>query len=129
VVFSSLYFGVRAMMIIITNDVKAGKDTIRKLITEYAPPNENDTAAYIAYISQMTSILPDQSLRNWDSGIINVVYSMIVMESGEPAQMSLISQVYDDVYDGSTPDAPTLTASLGMGLMAVGLLLLFTPKN
>ena len=45
--FANIYYGVRAAGLDLIADIKKGKNTIRKLITEYAPPNENDTTAYI----------------------------------------------------------------------------------
>lgn len=45
-------WGLRAMFIDIRGDVmKDGLNTIRRLITSYAPTHENNTAAYIASVS------------------------------------------------------------------------------
>ena len=36
--------------------------TIRDLVTRYAPPSENDTNAYIQYLSNKTGLKPDQEI-------------------------------------------------------------------
>jgi len=64
----------------ITGDiVKDGKDTIRKLTTAYAPPGENNTAAYIATVSTLTGLAPDQIIpvsRYWIEKIIRAKMSV-----------------------------------------------------
>jgi hypothetical protein len=42
--------------------VKDGLNTPRKLITSYAPPHENNTAAYIAAVSKALKIGPDSPI-------------------------------------------------------------------
>jgi hypothetical protein len=98
--FVDMYSGLRAMMIDILGDIAEGKDTIRKVITEYAPTNENNTAGYINTISNMTGIHPDTTLYNWENGQINVIYSMVKVESGEYLPMNFVVDVYDDVQAG-----------------------------
>lgn len=98
--FYTLYAGLRAMVIDIVGDIEDGADTIRELISEFAPTNENNTAGYINTISSMTSIHPDTSLYHWDNGIINVIYCMVKVESGEFVSMNLLNKVYDDVAAG-----------------------------
>lgn len=51
--FISPEYGIRAMFIDIKGDInKRKQNTIRKLITSYAPKFENNTAAYIAVVSK-----------------------------------------------------------------------------
>ncbi len=57
VVFESMDWGVRAWLSNFYSSVKNHQtDTIEKYISRYAPPSENDTAGYIAYISSQTGI-------------------------------------------------------------------------
>lgn len=45
-------WGIRAMLMDIRGDIfKDGLDTVRKLITSYAPPSENNTTAYIEAVA------------------------------------------------------------------------------
>jgi hypothetical protein len=46
--FSDAEYGIRAIVKIITNyNKKYGLNTIRQIISRWAPPNENNTASYI----------------------------------------------------------------------------------
>lgn len=62
--FQTLEYGWRAAFRLLTRTYYAryGLDTIRKIIGRWAPPNENNTAAYIAAVSQITGIPPDEPL-------------------------------------------------------------------
>jgi hypothetical protein len=60
VTFSDLAWGTRAMATVVANDINKGLNTLTQYITSYAPPSENDTAAYIARMSSLTGIPPDQ---------------------------------------------------------------------
>jgi len=60
--FGSMKEGVAALVRQIGLYIHRGKDTIRKIITTYAPPGENNTAAYIRAVSQFMGVSPDQPL-------------------------------------------------------------------
>jgi hypothetical protein len=61
--FYKMVFGIRAMIMDIKNDiVKKELDTIQKLISVYAPPNENDTISYIKSVSEQTGINKDDTI-------------------------------------------------------------------
>jgi len=56
-------WGIRAMFHDMRSDItKKGQNTIRKLITAYAPPHENNTAAYIAAVAKAVGIGPDAAI-------------------------------------------------------------------
>lgn len=49
--FSSMDYGVRAVLAILRSyRFHYGLDTIRKIITRFAPPSENDTESYISFV-------------------------------------------------------------------------------
>lgn len=54
VTFDTLEHGYRAMLKLLNNYLNAGYNTIQKIITRWAPPSENPTAAYIQFISDYT---------------------------------------------------------------------------
>src|SRR5690606_4163224 len=56
VTFKDMSYGLRAMAIDLSNKINNGFDTIRKIITRWAPPSENDTEAYIRAMVQYTGI-------------------------------------------------------------------------
>jgi hypothetical protein len=57
VVFEDVSWGIRAMIINFHTSITIhGNDTLRKYISRYAPPQENDTEQYIHIVSQKTGI-------------------------------------------------------------------------
>ena len=62
--FKSLEWGWRAAFHLLTRTYyhKYRLDTIRDIITRWAPPNENNTQAYIENVSRLTGIDPDDPL-------------------------------------------------------------------
>lgn len=61
--FETMDDGIFACVQLLCNYVaKKGKNTIRKIISTYAPPNENNTAAYIAAVSKASGMGPDQPI-------------------------------------------------------------------
>lgn len=49
--FRSMYFGLRAGVLLLKNYIDMGYNTISDIISRYAPPNENFTKNYIQYVS------------------------------------------------------------------------------
>lgn len=83
VTFDSPVYGIRAMAKLLTNyQQRYGLDTIRELITRWAPPVENPTASYIANVSRMVGVGPDQKI---DVGerMAPLIKAIITQENGE----------------------------------------------
>ena len=58
-------------------------DTLRSLVTRYAPPSENDTEGYIKFLSDRTGIKPDQKIDLTDPVQRHIISGpMVVMEKG-----------------------------------------------
>jgi len=64
--FSTPLYGLRAGFIDLKSQLNGRFDTITKLITKYAPPSENNTAAYITAVSTDTGIDPNATLQYAD---------------------------------------------------------------
>lgn len=62
VIFSSDFYGLRALARLLLNYEKNGANTVRKIITKYAPASENDTGAYIRAVASKLSVDPDAAL-------------------------------------------------------------------
>lgn len=63
IIFKSMPWGLRALASDIANKIRLdGLTTIRQIITKYAPPDENDTARYIAAVVADTGYTADQQL-------------------------------------------------------------------
>ena len=62
--FKSLEYGWRAAFRLLTHTyfAKYRLDTIRKIVSRWAPSSENNTATYIATVSRITGIPPDEPL-------------------------------------------------------------------
>ncbi|MDH6309399.1 hypothetical protein M2451_002715 [Dysgonomonas sp. PFB1-18] len=87
--FESMAYGYRAAFVTLgTYLSKYGRNTIRKIITAWAPPEDNnDTIAYINAVSKYSGISPDHVLTAQDG----VLYKLIVaemsrVENGQRAQ-------------------------------------------
>lgn len=85
-VFSSMAYGFRASYKLITSYISKGYNTIEKIVTRWAPPTENDTEAYIRYISYETIIdrnhvLTDCNIHDYWTKLI-ILRAMARMESG-----------------------------------------------
>lgn len=50
--FESDLYGLRAGFLNLKNQISEGYNTVEKLVTKYAPPSENDTAAYVKAVCQ-----------------------------------------------------------------------------
>ncbi|VVS90782.1 structural protein [Desulfoluna spongiiphila] len=61
--FKTPEYGIRAMARVLTNyQRRHGIKTVRGIITRWAPPKENDTAAYVDHVAQVVGVDPDQPL-------------------------------------------------------------------
>ena len=93
--FTEMKWGVRAAFIVLRNYIQRHKcNTIRKIISRWAPANENNTQAYIATVSQRANIKPDEVI-NVDNTcqMIALLLAMCYVENGQ--EISL-----DDVVEG-----------------------------
>jgi len=81
--FSDIAYGLRAMITDITGDiVNDGNNTLRKLITAYAPPSENNTSAYISTVSTKTGLAPDQAIPVNTYWITKIILAKMQVELG-----------------------------------------------
>ena len=85
--FTFIPFGIRAMALDITNDIKKGKNTLRTLINEYAPPNENDTTAYINAVSKQTGISADAKINATPEILAALIAAKIRIENGTQSSL------------------------------------------
>ena len=62
--FESMEWGYRAMFVLLdTYRLRYGLDTLRRMISRYAPPEENHTALYIDAVCDMTGVGADDGAR------------------------------------------------------------------
>lgn len=95
--FVTAAYGYRAAFKILRNYINNYKlDTIRKMITRWAPPSENHTKAYIRSVSDYSGIDPDTPVRADDRiAMIAIVAGMSRVENGVPAVMKEVQDGWE----------------------------------
>ena len=88
--FKSMAYGYRAVFKILSNYHRVYKlTTIRKMISRWAPENENNTNAYIKAVSDYAGIPADDPINiNDREQMIRIVAGMSKVENGREADMS-----------------------------------------
>jgi hypothetical protein len=83
VAFEDEAYGARAADKLLENYGRSGANTLQDVIAKFAPPNENDTSAYIDFVSRRTGIDPTESIDLEDPLTrATVLSAMGKMESG-----------------------------------------------
>lgn len=95
--FESMEWGYRAMFILLdTYRRRYGLDTLRGMISRYAPPEENHTALYIDFVSDMTGIDPDEKIDTRSrKTMVQVVAAMSQVENGCRPKMGEVGRGFD----------------------------------
>lgn len=94
--FVHVCYGLRAGFILLKRYINRYKlNTIEKIISRWAPHNENNTRSYINQVARGMNITPDTPLLYEDKNTIcALVYEMIYVENGQHIQMSEIVAAY-----------------------------------
>ena len=82
--FVSMDYGIRAAFIILRRYIRRyHKNTIRMIVSTWAPRSENDTDNYVKAVAKMSQIDPDTPIAYEDKQtMINIVDAMIRVECG-----------------------------------------------
>lgn len=84
--FADVVKGLRAMATDIANDIAVKKlNTITALVTEYAPPHENDTTNYINQIAKAVNASPVNTITLTNKLLEQLVIAKVKMENGPKA--------------------------------------------
>ncbi|HJA97050.1 MAG TPA: structural protein P5 [Candidatus Alistipes faecavium] len=85
--FESLAWGYRAIFVLLdTYRRRYGIDTLRGMLSRWAPPSENHTEAYIRAVAGDTGIDPDEPLDTRDAAtMVPVAASISRVENGAKA--------------------------------------------
>ena len=97
--FVQVSFGLRAGFILLKRYINRYKlNTIEKIISRWAPGNENNTRSYIGNVAKRMNIDPDTPLLYEDRDTMcALVYAMIYVENGQHIQMAEIVKAYQIV--------------------------------
>ena len=92
--FESLAWGYRAIFVLLdTYRVRYGLQTIRTMISRWAPPSENHTGAYIRAVADDTGIGPDEPLDTRDPAtMIPFAAAISRVENGAAADRDEIAR-------------------------------------
>lgn len=84
--FETTEYGIRAIGRLLQTYSAQGHNTIRSIVNKWAPPNENDTAAYIRTMQRAVGKGPDEVLNLQDPAILEkLIRGIIIQENGGTA--------------------------------------------
>lgn len=94
--FNTMEYGLRAAFIILRRYIRRyGHNTIRSIISTWAPNTENNTAAYIERVAEQVKIDADKPLRYEDSEtMFRLVAAMCQVECGQKVDEAKIKKAY-----------------------------------
>jgi hypothetical protein len=117
--FGSMEEGLAALDKNLKGYKRKGINTLEGVISTWAPPNENDTKAYIAHVARVTGLDPKQSI-DLDSPLVRqqLTAGIVQMESGRkavfghtgkadatPGQLSVDDLMKPDAVNAAVADA------------------------
>lgn len=87
--FESMAYGIRALVVTLrTYATKHGLRTVRGIINRWAPPNENDTGAYVRQVATALGVDADQAVDPYDPDTaFRLVRAIIKHENGAAAAL------------------------------------------
>ena len=86
--FVSMPYGYRAAFVTLATYLSRGLNTIEKIISRWAPPNENNTEKYIANVEKWSDVPKDKVLTAADGAdYILIVVAMSAVENGKNANI------------------------------------------
>lgn len=82
--FENMAYGYRAAFKLMQTYIKKyGCDTVAKIISRWAPENENNTSAYIKHVCEFGNLTPDTIVRINDQDVLTrMAYAMSIIENG-----------------------------------------------
>ncbi|WPJ67917.1 hypothetical protein MBBL139_40 [Staphylococcus phage MBBL139] len=113
VTFDSPESGVRALGKNLLSYGRQGYDSIEKIINRWAPPNENDTQAYIDSVVAATGIPATQSLDLSDPDTLSSLAQAISFhETGSRYDPEVYKQGVARALNGISPKTPPVSANV-----------------
>lgn len=120
--FETIGYGYRAMFVLLRNYINMGFNTIETMLNRWAPPHENDTAAYVKFVSQKSGIGANTPIHPDDiDSLERIVSAMSHMENGVPAVAAQVSEGKElarDRFGEYVKAGAGALGALGLGLAA-----------
>lgn len=110
--FVSAVKGIRAIEKDLMTGEKRGEDTVREIINAWAPPGENDTGSYVAFVCRRIGVTADTIIDVDDYAVaFKLVTAIIDKENGEPSAYGRKTWYTDEemraaLFDAGVHDAP-----------------------
>lgn len=103
IIFDTPENGTRAMIKLLYNYTLNGFDTLKKIVFRWAPPNENDSSAYLTTLQNLTGFHPDESISFVNPAeIYNLVSGMTRIEQGiQHFPMTVFDDAWNILFGGS----------------------------
>lgn len=94
--FVGMEYGLRAGFVLLRRYIRHyGKDTIRSIISTWAPSTENNTEAYIQRVASSMNIDADEPIRYEDEKTMcQLVAAMCLVECGQKVDFAKIEKGY-----------------------------------
>lgn len=118
--FSTPEAGIRATALNAITKANRGTNTIQSLISEWAPPNENNTQAYISAVSSSMGMSPMDKLNlNDPAQLTSLTNAIITHENGSNpySQEQIAAGVNAALGKGKVPDTHPPVSMAGGGLV------------
>lgn len=95
--FVNITYGLRAGFIILRRYIRRYHlNTVRLIISRWAPRSENDTSAYISTVCRETGLQPDETIYYVDKvTMVKLVAAMCLVECGQPVDIAQIIKAYE----------------------------------
>lgn len=94
--FTEMKWGVRALIKDLISDIQSGVNTLRSLITEYAPGHENDTDAYVQYMIDQTGFTEWQTIKTDKSYLYKLTKAIAKFETGQDV---ITENLFNEAYN------------------------------
>lgn len=94
--FVNVLYGLRAAFIILRRYIRRyHSNTIRKIVSRWAPRVENDTDHYCSFVAQRCNVNPDAVVDYFDEDLmVNIVRAMAKFECGEEISYDIVRRAY-----------------------------------
>lgn len=102
--FDTMHYGLRALAIIVKNYTrKYGLNTVRGIISRWAPSNENDTWSYVKAVSAFVGVGPDDYVDTYNAETLAKIVRAIIRHENGLGASALINdaQIFDAIGDAA----------------------------
>lgn len=95
--FVNVLYGLRAAFCILRRYIRRyHSNTIRKIVSRWAPRVENNTDLYCSFVAQRCNVNPDAVVDYFDEDLmVNIVRAMAKFECGEEISADIIRRAYN----------------------------------